>query len=62
MKMSVYTPLGKFTSIDFEESDKQGLFDLMTQQLASVNFDTPDGTIIIKGETLKNSVIVFEKN
>lgn len=62
MKISVHTPVGKFTSVEFEESDKQEMFNLVTQHLAYVNFETPHGTIIIKGETLKNSVIVFEEN
>ena len=60
MRMSVNTPVGKFTSVEFEDKDKQSLFDIMTQQLQYVNFETDHGTIIIKGETLKNSVIIFE--
>lgn len=61
MRMSVYTPVGKFTSVEFKEEDRQGLFNLFTQQLQHVHFDTDYGTIIIKGETLKNSVIIFEE-
>ena len=62
MRMSVYSPVGKFSSVDFPENQKDELFKLITQRLEYVNFETDSGTIIIKGEALKNSVILFEED